>query len=170
MSFSPSFSIGQYPNNPSIVVASDDSVGSDAAISYRRIYIQDALGNYLVPDGTTTQFALWPYADPTISEDILDNDTAANVTVQWMSVGDTVLYELSQVYCFPLFSEQFAYSLVQGLVPPITLNTNYSNSLANLWTSIRGAINAVEVGADITASQNCLNQAIYLKQNQGIFF
>jgi len=170
MSFSPAFSIGQYPANPSIVIAVDESVGSDGSISFRKIFVQDANGNYLVPSGTTTQFTVWPLADLSISLNILTNDVAAVVTVQWCDSGGNMLYESAQTYCFPLFSKQFAYQLIQGLVPPITLDTNYSASLANLWTSIIGAVNAVEVGGDIFASQNALNQAIYLRTNQSLFF
>lgn len=165
-----SFSIGQDQYLPSTVVAVDTSTGSDSSVTQRRIFVQGANGNYYVPTGTTTNYTQWSYGSPTISLNILTDDIAAVVTVQWLDVGNNVLYESAQTYCFPLFSKQFAYSLIQGLVPPVTLDTNYSTNLANLWTAIDGAINAVEVGGDIFASQNCLNQAIYLKNNQNLFF
>lgn len=170
MPLTASFSIGQLPSNPSILVATDTSTGSDVLVVARRIYIQDANGNYLVPTGTTTQYTVWPIADLIIQLNVLSNDAACSVMVEWVDSGGTARYTVSNTFCFSLFSKQFAYSLIQGLVPLITLNTNYSANLANLWAAIKGAINAVEDMSDIFTSQNCLNQAINFKKNQSLYF
>jgi hypothetical protein len=170
MSFSPSFQVGQNPLYPSTIVAVDTSSGSDVLITSRRIYVQNSLGNYLVPNGTTTDYTVWNIGDSEISLDILTEDTACEIRVDWLASDNSVLYTSSDTFCFADYNKQFAYSLCQGLTPPITLDTNYSNNLAALWTSIKGAENAVTGNNDIAASQNILNQGTYLRLNANLFF
>ena len=170
MALSPSFTAGQNPNSPSTIVLTDTSTGTDVAVVGRRVYITDSAGNAVVPSGTTTSYVVWAIADTEISINCLTQDMALSIKVDWLDVSNTILYTLTQQFCFPAFNQQFAYSLCQGLVPPITLNTNYSSNLAALWTSIKGAINAVVENNDIQNSQNCLNQATYLQNNKNLFF
>lgn len=170
MSFVAEFLVSQSPSNPGIIDFINSSTGSDILITERRIYIQDALGNYLVPSGTTTTYIIWPLADDTISVNVLTTDTACAIRVDYLNVSGTALYTSGNTYCFDVYSKLFAYALVQGLVPPITLDTAYSANLAKLWSCILGAENAITLASDISASQNCLNQAIYLRTNQTLFF
>lgn len=170
MPLSPNFTAGQNPNSPSVIVLNDTSSGSDVLVTSRRVYITDSAGNAVVPSGTTTSYVVWAIADTEISINCLTQDMALSIKVDWLDVSNTILYTLTQQFCFPAFNQQFAYSLCQGLVPPITLNTNYSSNLAALWTSIKGAINAVVENNDIQNSQNCLNQATYLQNNKNLFF
>ena len=167
---SPAFTAGQNPNSPSIIVLTDTSSGSDVLVVSRKVYLTDSSGNPVVPAGTTTTYIVWPIADSSISINCLTSDMALSIRVDWLSVSDTALYTLTQQFCFPAFNQQFAYSLCQGLVPPITLNTNYSANLAALWTSIKGAISAIVENNDIISSQNCLNQGTYLRNNKNFFY
>lgn len=172
MSFTPSFAIAQNPLYPNLVVAVDDSSGSDGAITQRRIFYQTYSGAYLVPTGTSTSYIQWALADTTLSSNILTQDMSVQVTVQWLDVSNTVLYTLTQYYCLSIYSKQFLYYLVQlqGLTPPIVADTNYSSNLSIVWANILGAINAIELASDLSASQNCLNRIAFMIQNQSLYF
>lgn len=172
MSLNPNFTIGQNPLQPNIVVANDTSTGSDVAITQRRIFVQDTQNNYLVPAGTTTQYTQWAIGSGTISLNILTKDIAASITVQWLDINNTVLYTLTYQFCFPLFTKQFLYYLVQlqGLTPTIPIDTNYNANIAILWSNILGAMNAVTINSDIFASQAALNRAYTMIVNQSKYF
>ena len=59
MSFVPSISVSQLAATPQNVTITDDSTGSDGAISVRRIYVQTAAGTSVVESGTTTDAEVW---------------------------------------------------------------------------------------------------------------
>ncbi len=167
-----SFTAGQSPPSPNIVVLVDTSSGSDSNVISRLIYITDAEGNAVVPANTTTPYIVWGNfpGTSTISLNILSVDMALNIRIDWVGVTNNVLYSDANSFFFDEYLKQGVYNLVQGLVPPITLDTEYSNSLAKLWVAIKGAENAITFGNDIQASQNCLNQGTYLLQNSNLFF
>lgn len=172
MPISPSFEISQSAIAPSVITATDTSTGSDAGIFARRIYFQTTYGTYLVQSGVTTDYNPWNYADAEESFTVLTEDYALSITVQWVNVGGTVLYTLTQVYCLSEFNKQFFYYLVQqqAITPSILQDTTYASNMAVYWTNIIGAIQAVEIGADIAASQNCLNRATNMMNNQTLYF
>lgn len=170
MAITASFSVSQNVIYPNIVIATDTSTGSDVNITSRRIYVQNSVGDYLVPSGTTTDYTQWSYANSSISLDILTSDAAVSITVQWLDVSNVVLYTSTETYCLALYNKQFLYELVQGMQPSITLDTNYNPNIANLWVAILSAENAVEVGGDITASQAALDRATFLRLQQNLYF
>lgn len=172
MSFTPSFTIGQNPLTPSIVVATDTSVGSDILITVRRIFIQDAAGNYLVPSGTTTNYVVWPLVNTAISLNILTQNTAISATTQWLDVSGSVLYTDSESASLNNYGKQFLYQLVcqNADTPTIPADTNYDFNTAVLWTCVLGGTNAIFVNNDVSASQNASNRATYLQLNQSLFY
>lgn len=166
-----SISVSQSAISPSNISVEDTSVGSDVAVTQRRVYIQDAFGNYLTGNGTI-DYDQWAYADSTITLDILTGDTAANVLVQWLNVSNTVLYSYNQNYPFPQFGKQFFVYLVQsqGLTPGVYQDTNYGGSLALFWANLVAGINQVEDGNDIAGAQNCFNRTNNMRENESMFF
>ena len=174
MPLSVSFSISQSSLNPAAVTATDDSTGSDAAVTQRRIFFQNSQGQYITTSGTssTSAYEAWAYADTSETWDLLDEDIAATVTVQWLNSSNAVLYTLTQVYCLAEFNKQFFYYLVQqqATTPIILQDTNYAANMAAYWTNITGAIQAIEIGADVSASQNCLNRATDMMNNESNYF
>lgn len=172
MAFSPSFSCSQSAASPENVTLTDTSSGSDGSISVRRIYITDSEGNYVVPSGTSTDYIVWPYADTSIELDLLSEDMAVNILVQWLDVSNAVLYSDDNDYCLAAFNQQNFYYLTQQLaLNPATLqDTSYSNNLAAYWVAIIGAINAVELAGDLADSQNMLNIATNFLNNQSKYF
>lgn len=168
------FVAAQSPISPNIVILGDTSVGTDVLVVNRRIYVTDYAGQPVVPSGTTTDYIEFPLSSPTINLNILPRDMAYTITVVWLNASNVALYTLTQTFCFSIYTKQFLYYLVQGqsglLVPPITSDSNYDFNLGILWTAIKGAINAIEIANDVSASQTCLNRAFQLMQNENISF
>ena len=172
MPITPSISVSQSAGSPSLVGVADTSTGSDLSISVRRIYVQNSLGEYLVPSGTSTDYTVWAYADASISLNILTEDQAVSITVQWLNSSNAVLYSLTEQYCLGQYNKQFFYQLISdlGLQPGTYQDTNYSGNVSILWTNIIAADSAVTYGSDIAASQNCLNRATNMRLNEGDYF
>lgn len=172
MPFSQNFSVAQTPANPAYIIITDTSTGSDPNIIGRRITIKDAFGNYIVPSGTTTNYIDWPLLDNPISLNVLTQDTAANIKVEWMYAGPVAQYELNNNYCFSEYNKQFLYYLIQLQAHNYNViqDNNYWGNVGILWANIIGGINAVQIGDDIAASQACLNRATYMAQNQANYF
>jgi hypothetical protein len=172
MSFSPSFTVSQNPTNPGYLVITDTSTGSDASIVSRRITIKDSEGNYIVTSGTTTTYMVWDINTNPISLNVLTQDTAANVKVEWLYTGSVVQYTANANYCFTQYNKQFLYYLIQlqSLNYNIIQDTNYWGNVGIFWTNITGAIKSVEIGNDIVAAQVCLNRATNMALNQEKYF
>ena len=84
------FSTSQTPGSPGDIIFTDTSTGSDGSVTQRRIYIQSAAGEYLVEPNTSTQYEVWsgfPGTTTITLEDILEQDTAERVVVQWLDSG-----------------------------------------------------------------------------------
>lgn len=172
MSFSPAFTIAQTALNPALILATDSSTGVDSAITKRRITFTTSTGSTLVVSGTTTSYNAWLLADTTGSFNVLTQDYALSILVQWLDVSNTVLYSSTQSYCLAYYNKQFMYYLTnqESLSPGILQDTNYVSNKAALWVSIVGAVNAITFGADLSASQNELNIGTNLRLNQSNYF
>jgi hypothetical protein len=172
MPLTQSISVSQSANAPQYITVTDTSTGSDAAVTQRRIFVQDALGEYLTGDGADIQYDEWPYADSTITLDILEGDLAANILVQWLNSSNVVLYTYNNNYPFSQFGKQFFVYLVQsqGLTPGIYQGTGYSQNMAIFWANLVGGINQVEEGNDIAGAQNCFNRTNNMRENESMFF
>lgn len=171
MPLTPSFTAAQTPLNPALVILEDTSTGSDGTITVRRITITDSNGDYVVPAGNVGNTISWPLATNPITLNLLTQDMALNIKVEWLD-GSTMVYESNNNYCFSLFNKQFLYYLIQlqSMTYNIIQDNNYWGNVGIFWTNITGAINSVEVGNDITSSQACLNRATFMAQNQANFF
>lgn len=174
MPISPAFTASQSALSPSVITLTDTSTGSDAAIANRHVFFQNAQGQYLTSTGTSTTpaYEQWSYSDASKSFTILTEDTSLAITVLWVNSGGTTLYTLTQVFCFSQFNKNFFYYLIQlqGLTPGVIQDSTYFSNISTYWTNIVGAIQAVEIGADIAASQNCLNRATNMMNNQTMYF
>lgn len=172
MSFTPSIAVTQSALTPNIVTVVDDSAGSDGAITQRRVFVQTANGDYLVPSGTTTDYTQWALADSSIALNILTQDECVNILVQWLNVSDAVLYTYEDTYALSEYNKQFLVYLVsaQGLQPGVVQDSNYSGNIALFWTNIIAGINQVVFGSDIAGGQNCFNRATQMRLHEGDYF
>jgi hypothetical protein len=172
MPLTPAFTTSQSALTPASVTATDTATGSDAAVTKRRIYFQTQAGTYLVVSGTTTSYEAWALADTSKAWVILDTDQALSITVQWLSAADAILYTLTQVFCFSQYNKNKFYELVQlqSITPGVLQDSNYFSNMAEYWMNITGAIQAIEIGADVAASQNCLDRATNMLDNSNYYF
>lgn len=163
--FVQNFSASQNYLIATTILLTDTSTGSDSNIVSRSVFVQDANGNTLANVG-------WALANNTISLNILTQDSACVITVQWLDVNNAVLYTSTQTFCFPANNQQFFYYLVQmkGLNPQIPADANYNSNMALFYTYLVGAMSAVAINADIKASQSLLDKATYMQQQQNLFF
>ena len=172
MPITPSIIVSQSAVSPNIVTIEDNSSGSDAGISQRRIYVQTSTGSYLVPAGTTTDFTQWAYANASISLNILTEDTAVYIVTQWLDVGNNVLYTYNNYYCLAEYNKQFAVLLgqLQAVSPGILQDANYATNMAVFWMYIVYAENMVLIASDISNSQNLLNKGTQMRLNESMYF
>lgn len=176
MALTPNFSASQTIGEPGKINLSDISTGSDAAIVSRRVYIEDANGDYLVETGTTTDYEVWDYADSSITLDVLTQDTAANITVQWLSVSGIVLYTKTILYEFSLNGDQFLLNLTLAQISSninsagLSYNNTFYLNKMKVYVALNDAANAVEIGNNIAAAQAALNRSTDLISNNNNFY
>lgn len=174
MAITASVAVSQTSLAPNEVTLTDESTGTDATITKRRVFITDSEGNYLVENGTTTQYEEWNDfpATTTITLDVLTEDKAVHLLVQYLTSANVVVTTFEDDYSLSEYNKQFFYEVwqQQGLTPGIYQDLSYESNLAKLWINIVGGIQAIEIGSDLSASQNCMNRATDLRLNEDKYF
>jgi hypothetical protein len=169
----PNFTVTQNSGTPSYLNFTDTSV-SLVGVAARRIYLLQSDGTYLVPSGNSTDYILWAYASSTISLDVLTQDTALTITVDWVDSGGTALYTKEVAYGFSAYAETFYYNLTQGEVPitnpSVVLSTNYFQNKMLLRVFIDSAAQAISFASDVYSAQNSYDSATFLMNNANFNF
>ena len=169
----PNFTGSQNSGTPQTTTFTDTSTGADAAITKRRIFLLQSDGTYLTGDGTVN-YDEWALADTTISLDVLTQDTALSVTVQWLDVSNTVLYTKTIAFGFDAFGQNFFYGLSDGQVPitnpSITLSTNYYQNKVQFFCYLTSASQAITYASDIYKAQICYDADQFMITNSNDFF
>ena len=174
----PNFTVAQYVSNPSLIVFTDTSTGTDSSITVRYVYMQKSDGTYLVESGNTTNYELFPLATGnTISYDVLDKDYALTITVEWGSVTSTigdfvVLHSKTVDYGFSTYAKIYDVKLSKAQVssPSLLDGDNWLSTKFALTTYIRAADDAISLGAGITIAQLSLNKAKFIIDNPKLVF
>jgi hypothetical protein len=172
MPFVPNFTASQYSGTPSIITLTDTSTGSDVTIVSRRVYLLQANGTFLVPTGNATDYILWDLVDPSIDIDVLSQDTALSITVQWMDAANAVVTSKTISFAFTAYNETFYYGLTESQVANsnLTASTNWYQTKLVLRVEIDSAIQAITFASDIYSAQAALNRATFISTNQSFFF
>ena len=172
MSFVPNFTASQTSGQPSVIVLTDTSVGTDVTIATRRVYLLQSNGTFLVPAGTTTDYVVWDLVDPSISLDVLAQDTALSITVQWLTSANAVVTSKTISFAFTAYNETFYYGLTESQVANSNLSasTNWYQTKLVLRVEIDSADQAITFASDIYSAQAALNRATYISTNQALFF
>jgi hypothetical protein len=172
MPFVPNFTASQYSGTPSVITLTDTSTGSDVTIASRRVYLLQANGTFLVPAGNATDYIVWDLVDPSISLDVLSQDSALSITVQWMSGINTVVTSKTISFAFTAYNETFYYGLTESQVANSNLSasTNWYQTKLILRVEIDSADQAITFASDIYSAQAALNRATYISTNQAYFF
>ena len=172
MPFVPNFTASQYSGTPSVITLTDTSTGSDVTIASRRVYLLQANGTFLVPAGTTTDYIVWDLVDTSIDLDVLSQDSALSITVQWMSGIQTVVTSKTISFAFTAYNETFYYGLTESQVANSNLSasTNWYQSKLVLRVELDSADQSITFASDIYSAQAALNRATYISTNQAYFF
>ena len=172
MPLSPNFTASQNSGTPNLIFLTDTSTGSDGTITKRRIYLLQSNGTYLVPTGTTTDYINWALADTTISLNVLIQDTALSITVQWLSAADVVVANKTTSFAFTAYNETFYYGLTESQVANanLTASTNWYQTKMILRVELDSAYQAISFASDIFSAQAALNRATFISTNQSYFF
>lgn len=172
MSFVPSFAASQHYSTPLRITLTDASTGSDTDVVERRVYVQDYTGAYLKETGQSADYKVWLLVETTVNLDLLLKDTAVKITVLYVNVSGTTLYTNVQYVDCDANGQSGKYSILQKWVsnPAIINDVNYLTGLQQLETYLDGAIGAIATGQNLTLSQQCLDGAKYMIDNQSIFF
>lgn len=168
-----SFTTSQILGNPSVIIFTDTSTGTDVSVVSRRIYLQQYNAQYLALPGTTTSYIAWPLSiSASISIDILQVDMAFNILVQWLDVSGNVLYAKTGLDVFNMYSKTYNDTLVtaQQADPAIVKNTNYWMNRMQLTLAISDAVISISEMSDVTNSQQACNRGTYLVENANMFF
>ena len=168
----PNFTASQFSGTPSVITLTDTSTGSDVAITSRRVYLLQANGTFLVPAGTTTDYVVWDLVDTSIDLDVLSQDSALSITVQWMSSTNTIVTSKTISFAFTAYNETFYYGLTESQVANSNLSasTNWYQTKLVLRVEIDSADQAITFASDIYSAQAALNRATYISTNQTLFF
>ena len=172
MPLSENFTATQALGYPSQIIFTDTSTGSDGDIAARRIEVVDSNGDYIVEEGTTTDYEVWPYADATITLDLLTIDRAVYITVYWVNSGGATLYEKTELTVFRLYSITYYIYLIKSQSSNVKLkdNANFYQNEIKLLCSLQEAYDSVYYAGDIKSSQAALTRAKSLVDNPANFF
>lgn len=169
----PNFASTESLSSPSIVTFTDDSTGSDAGLTSRRIYIELADGTWLTTSGisTTVAYTLWPIAQTSINLDILSSSTAASVTVDWMT-NSTATYTKTQACEWILYDVLFLFELLSSQTsnPAIIADTDYYSNFLNMIVNLYASEIAIEDMDDIYSAQSSLDRNQNYINNQSLYF
>lgn len=83
MAFVQSFTASSVLGRPSVISFLDTSTGTDPNIVEKHIYLTKSDGTYLTPEGSTTDYIVWPTASNPFLLDILEKDMALQIDVEW---------------------------------------------------------------------------------------
>jgi hypothetical protein len=172
MPLTPNFTASQVSGSPSIITLTDTSTGSDGTIAKRRIFLLQANGTLLVPNGTTTTYIDWPLSATSISLDVLTQDSALSVTVQWLTSANAVVTSLTQSFAFTAYNDTFYYGLSQSLVgnSNLSASTDWFGWMMDLRVQLDSAEQAIAFASDIYTAQAALNRATFISTNSAYFF
>ena len=172
MPLSPNFTASQNSGTPNLIFLTDTSTGSDGTITKRRIYLLQSNGTYLVPTGTVTNYIEWALVDVTTSLNVLIQDTALSITVEWLTAANVVVANKTTSFAFTAYNETFYYGLTESQVANanLTASTNWYQTKMILRVELDSAYQAISFASDIFSAQAALNRATFISTNQSYFF
>lgn len=174
MALTVSFTAESVAGTESDILFTDTSTGSDGTITSRRIYVSDKDGNFLVEDGTTTEYEVWALPLGTdITLDLLSEDMAVRITVQWLNGSNVVVYDYTiDAIGFTQYNENFDYDLTQRMSSnPLLINdNNFWPNKSKLRALIDAGNNAILNASDIFNAQLCYDAATEMRDNAEFLF
>ena len=172
MPFVGDFSASQTVGLPSIITLTDESTGSDPAISTRRVYFTTGYNTFLTPSGSATDYILWPLSNSSQNFDVLDKDYSLNIVVFYVNSSGSTLYTASHMYGFTLYNEQFLYDLTQSQTAEyqIIQDQSYYVNKETMRVEVDSGNQAITLASDIAGAQSCYDRATNYRTNQQFYF
>lgn len=168
-----SFTASQSIGTLSDVTFLDTSTNPAVGLTVRRISIRLANGNWLDTNGesTTIVYITWPIANSTLTVSLLTQNTACDITTQWMT-NSTITGEITNPTAFVEYDYVFAYDLIgdQTADPSTIQDTNYYSNFSQFIVNLFCSEQAVAAGSDIYSSQEFMNMNLFMEQNQNDYF
>lgn len=168
----PLFNVSQTIGSPSEITLTDVSTGSDGSITQRRAYFQKWNGDFLVEDGTTTDYEPWALIDTSATFDLLPASEALKITVEWLDVSNAVVESKVVFYGLTEDAEDFDYGLTQNVASNNQLmnDNNFWRNKLKLRILIESGNNAITSVSDIYSAQQCYDMATELQSNSQYAF
>lgn len=172
MPLTPNFTASQNSGTPNLISFTDTSTGSNVDIVSRKLYLLQADGTYLVPEGTTTDYIVWSLAQSSITVNVLNEDTALSVTVAWVDTNGDVVENKTIAFNFTAYNETFYYGLTQDLVanPSLYAAKEWYYNKMLLRVYIDSADQAISFASDVYSAQVCNDLATNLVTNADFYF
>ena len=128
--------------------------------------------------GTTTNYIEWAITDPanrtplTTDLNVLSQDTALSITVQWLNDLNTVIETKTVSYAFTSYGERFYYGLSQDLVgnPTLASSLNWFQNKMIFRVNLDSAIQAISFASDTYSAQVCYDADQFMITNQSFYF
>lgn len=168
MAFNSDFTIA-VSSDPSAIILSEASTGSDPNLTDRTINIYKSDGSQLVASID------WPIAQSSITINPLTKDYALNIVVLWtssMPLPPPSTYTQSHIYAFVGYGQQYSNTLLEFLATNQQLVNDqgwYSN-FSILLLEIQNAQNAINVGANLGNAQAAILRYQKLITNKNLYF
>lgn len=167
----PSFSIGSVNTgatiDPTAIILTDTSTGSDGAIASRQILLYNVQNALIVPA------IPWAYPTPNpFTINPLTTDVALSITINWLNSSGAVLYTASQISAFTGYGENFNYGLIQTETssPGILQDVNYQNYVNTLNNYLTNAVKAISIGQSVGNAQAMILKENYLVANSDLYY
>lgn len=174
MALTVSFTASSVSGEPSQILFSDTSTGTDVAVTNRRLYISDDTGAFIVEAGTSTEYEIWalPLIN-TITLDLLSQASALKIVCQWLNVSNGVLYDYTiAAEGFTEFLEEFLYSQTQLMAAnPLLINdNNFWQNYSKCRTLTDAGNQAILQASDLYNAQQCYDAATEIMNNAQYLF
>ena len=167
MALSPAFTIG-ITADPSSVVITDTSTGSDGAITTRKIIFTQT--DSVILGASPYDFPL--SAGSSITVNPLDKDYALTIVINWVNSSGVVLYTANKIFVFTQYAFLFLESLTQQQIanPSIVDDQNFIQNKFDLFQEVKSAQNAIDYGQSVSAAQSYVNRYQLLINNNQFYF
>lgn len=174
MALSVSFTASSVAGEPSQILFTDTSTGSDGTITSRRIYVSDENDDFIVETDTSTEYEVWALPLATdITLDLLLQDMAVKIVVQWLNGSNVVVYDYTiDATGFTEYNEEADYGFTQLMAAnPLLINdNNFWSNKNKLRTLIDSGNNAITRASDLYNAQRCYDAATELVASSQYLF
>ena len=176
MALSVNFTTSQTLGLSTKITLADTTTGTDSPLLVvsRRVYLTDKDGETYVEDGTTTAYEVWDGypGTTTITLDVLTQDRALNVRVDWVDSGGVALYTKTILQDYTLYAKTLYINSIKAQSSNNSLknHANFYYNIIKLLVSIKEADDSVTLLDDISSSQAALNRAKKIVDSPSYFY